>query len=357
MITLFAMLILLFVGIALIIAGAFLFAWIIFVIGFILAIIRFFKARKLFPTDKVCPYCDHTDLSFTHNTSKKGAPTIAVCQNCGQKFDFWTEEEIKKVQKKQLIRMIVFGILTLLTSVMMFAGGGTESDAVEQSAVSEQVPAENNQVADKEEKKASYDITNHYFVSYTNALGEPAYDAIIEITNTGSTNLYLHANSFDIEDANNKLITTESLINTCPDLISPGEKGYLYLGLGGRYPSGTDVNQELTLKPNMDIRVGTADPVDYEVSDTSINAGNFGYPQVIGRVTNQTSNDDALVYVQAVFFDNDGNPIAISGTNLTDLKAGSTQSFEINLMQSNKIELSQIATYQVIARKSHMQFN
>ena len=150
------MLILLFVGIALIIAGAFLFAWIIFVIGFILAIIRFFKARKLFPTDKVCPYCDHTDLSFTHNTSKKGAPTIAVCQNCGQKFDFWTEEEIKKVQKKQLIRMIVFGILTLLTSVMMFAGGGTESDAVEQSAVSEQVPAENNQAADKEEKKASY---------------------------------------------------------------------------------------------------------------------------------------------------------------------------------------------------------
>ncbi len=357
MITLLAMLIMLFVGIALIIAGAFFVAWILFVIGFILAVVRYFKAKKLFPTDKVCPYCDHTDLSFTHNTAKKGAPTIAVCQNCGQKFDFWTEDEINKAKRKHLIRMIVFGILTLLTSVMMFAGGSSKSDTVEQNTVSGQTTTENNQQSNDSEQKASYDITNHYFVSYINALGEPSFNAIVEITNTGSTNLYLHAKSFDIEDANNKLITTESFINTCPDLIAPGEKGYLYLGLGGRYPSGTDVNQEMTLKPDMDIKVGTADPIDYEVTDLSINAGNFGYPQVIGRVTNNTDSDDGLVYVQAVFFDNEGRPIAISGTNLTDFKAGSTQSFEINLMQSNKIELSQIATYQVIARKSHMQFN
>ena len=99
MITLLAMLILLFVGIALIIAGAFLFAWIIFVIGFILAIIRFFKARKLFTTDKVCPYCDHTNLSFTHNTSKKVHPRLLYVRTADRSLIFGQKKKSKKSKR------------------------------------------------------------------------------------------------------------------------------------------------------------------------------------------------------------------------------------------------------------------
>lgn len=362
MITLIAILIFIIAAIALILAGAIIVGWLLFVIGLILAAINYIKATKLVPTEKRCPYCNQENLTFTKNTAKKGAPTVAICQSCGSQFDYWTAVDIAKEKKHHLIRMIIFGVLTLVTTIMMLGSGKSSSDEpVQQSSGSETSTETDTDESDSETAKtetkdeASYEITNYLFESYVNTLGSPSFNAIVEITNTGSKTLYLNAKSFDIENSEGSLVTTESMISSCPDLIKPGEIGYLYTSLGGSYPDGTDVNQELTLVPNLSIKTATAEPVDYEVSDTSISPGTFGGPQILGRVTNTSDQDDKSLYIQAILYDSEGNVLAISGTNLTDFTAGSQQSFEITFFSSN-LDYSKVANYKVIARKSHMQF-
>ncbi len=206
-------------------------------------------------------------------------------------------------------------------------------------------------------QKESYKITYSSLTSYLNSFDEPCFIAIVEVMNTGNVSLYLDANSFDIEDANGSLIATETLISNCPDVIAPGEKGYLYLSFYGEYPEGTDVNQKFTLKPDLKIRAATAEPVEYRVYDVKINQSTYGDPEILGRVENTTKEDDSLFYIQAVLYDSSGKPLAITGTNLTDFKAGSTRSFDINFMFTRNVDFSKVVSYKVIARRAHYQFD
>ena len=56
------------------------------------------------------------------------------------------------------------------------------------------------------------------------------YDAIVEIKNTGTSNIYLKDAKFEIEDASGHLIQSDEYsVSNCPDVIKPGEKGYIYI--------------------------------------------------------------------------------------------------------------------------------
>lgn len=63
------------------------------------------------------------------------------------------------------------------------------------------------------------------------------------------------------------------------------------------------------------------------------------------------------MFVNAVYYDADGNTIGISGTNITDIEPGETESFEITgQFFREDIDFSDIAQYMVIPRAWYMQF-
>ncbi len=51
---------------------------------------------------------------------------------------------------------------------------------------------------------------------------------IVEINNNGTVPLYLNTSSYDLEDAEGNLVAAQSLVSCYPEVIDPGEKGYMY---------------------------------------------------------------------------------------------------------------------------------
>lgn len=184
------------------------------------------------------------------------------------------------------------------------------------------------------------------------------YRFIQPITNTGNVPLYLKKCTLDIEDENGHLLLTESFISNCPDVISPGETGYFYNGLGSLSTNDAVKNADsIVAIPKLEIVESDEEPIVYRISDTSLTQGNFS-PSVVGRITNNTKEDDSLVYVQVIFYGANGNVIHITGTNIMNLLAGQTQSFEVSILSTSdeNVSYENIANYEVIARKVHYQW-
>lgn len=203
----------------------------------------------------------------------------------------------------------------------------------------------------------SYKISDTHFEYFTNSIGNIEYRGIVEITNTGNTDLYLKDCVFDLEDNNGHLLQSDSFISNCPDVIKPGEKGYFYNGLGSLYIND-DVSLENGIKfsPQVTVVKATGTTSNYETSDTELRQGTFG-PTVTGRVKNSTNEDNKMLYVCVVYFDKNGKAIGITGTTITDFSAGKTSSFEIGGMAlSESVTLDSIANYKIIAQKTYYQF-
>ena len=210
---------------------------------------------------------------------------------------------------------------------------------------------------DSNRKKFDYSASEPIFYTYTNSIGNIEYCFIQEIRNTGDRSIYLKGCNIDIEDESGHLIATEDFISNCPDVIRPGEIGYFYNSLGATILNEAAKSaNSLRCVPSVNIVESTDEPIEYEVSDTSLTKGNFNYPTVTGRVTNNTNEDDSLLYLNVIFYDVDGNVIAITGVNVQDLTAGSTKGFECTSLTSGKISYEDIGDYKVVARKAHYQF-
>lgn len=198
----------------------------------------------------------------------------------------------------------------------------------------------------------NYSIGEMTFYTYDD---NSYYHFIQPITNTGNVPLYLKKCTLDIEDKNGHLLSTESFISNCPDVISPGETGYFYNGLGSLSTNDAVKNaSSIVAVPKLEIVESDEEPIAYRISDTSFTQGDFS-PSVVGRITNNTREDDSLVYVQAIFYDENGNIIHITGTNIMNLLAGQTQSFKISILPTSdeNVSYENIVNYKVIARKAH----
>ena len=202
------------------------------------------------------------------------------------------------------------------------------------------------------EEETSYEVNVSRFDIYEN-YGEYSYRAIVEVENTGESNIYLSGTAFDIEDANGHLLQSDSMISCCPDVIFPGEKGFLYTQYGFSLEGISEI-EGLQLVPQYVVKATSETPVDYKVSDVSLKEGKWGVAAV-GRVTNTTEVEDSLFYIQAVYYDNDGNVIGIDGTNVNDFLPGRTVSFEFSGMTLPRdLALDKIGTYEIIARESFL---
>ena len=141
-------------------------------------------------------------------------------------------------------------------------------------------------------------------------------------------------------------------VNTCPDVILPGEKGYLYNQMG------TELNtnaSDIKFIPKYNVVKAKSTPHDFPLSDFSLTNDNFG-PKVVGRVLNDTTEETSL-YLQVVYYDANDKCIGISGTNVYDIAPNENRSFEITSVGiQNAFVPANVARYLLFARETYYQF-
>lgn len=199
----------------------------------------------------------------------------------------------------------------------------TENEpAPEAESVQEETPAE---PADE----AAWEITYQNAKTYVNSIGTTWVQSIVEITNTGSTNLYLGSGAYDLEDADGNLVAARTMVSEYPGVLAPGEKGYMYEEATLDEYSGEG---ELTILPRPDVKEAAVDLIRYDVSEVSVADSSYGDVNVTGRVENTTDETaDGMVYVTAFFYDANGVPIGTAFTILTEeLPAGSKIGFKLS---------------------------
>lgn len=270
--------------------------------------------------------------------------------------------------KQKVLSLIVAGLLMVGITGCRSSGSGNKKQTAEGIATqnTEAAPemtattgAETEATTTAEEKpKMSFENTDTNFNYYTNSIGRVEFYGIVEITNTGSTNIYLKDCAFDIEDNDGHLLQSASLISKCPDIIAPGEKGYFYNGIGANLlDKEVSIDNGLKLVPHYKLEEARGESVDYEISDIALRKDDYGNAKITGRITNNTDKDDSLYYINALFKDSSGKVLFITGTNIMDLTAGSTVSFEITAMYAdNSIDFDSIADYEIVARADYRQY-
>lgn len=174
------------------------------------------------------------------------------------------------------------------------------------------------------------------------------FKTIIEIENTGSKNISLPSAELDFMDKDGNLIVTEESMSCCPSLLKPGEKGYLYDSYGRELDGVTDVNG-ITMIPRI-IETFSSEFNEYEVSDLSLGEEVYGVV-LSGNITNQTDSDASFFSVDVVFYDKQGDVIAIDAAFPDNMTPGETVSFQTSgYNMPDGVTLDMIGDYKVFAR-------
>lgn len=205
-----------------------------------------------------------------------------------------------------------------------------------------------------------YTISDLSFDYYTNSLGDIEYYGIVGIRNTGNTPIYMKKCVFDLEDKSGHLLQSDDMISEAPSWIAPGETGYFYNSLGSLLlDDNISLENGLKLVAQITLKKATDTPVEYSISDTSLQkADSFASFKITGRVTNHTTEDQPYLYIDIVLFDSAGKAIAISGTSVTDLYAGSTVSFDWSAYFINEnITAEDVHSFKVIAQDNYYQWD
>lgn len=198
--------------------------------------------------------------------------------------------------------------------------------------------------------EASYDSHIAMFDVFESPLGDGySYDAIVEIENTGNSNIIVNSYSFDFEDANNSLVATDDIfVFCCPWIINPGEKGYLY-SFGGTALEGVTDVEGIQLVPQFLVESTSESHHEYPVTDDSLR-GDSNTITITGRITNDTNEDSEFQYVYVLLYDHDGNILDISREDVSGFLAGRTVSFESSVSKEG-LSVDQVGSYRIIARE------
>lgn len=253
--------------------------------------------------------------------------------------------------KKRALALMLSTALALSLTACGDTGIAEESKAPsEPSATAEDTPAPTPEPEDKD----AYEITYSNVKTYTNSIGTTYAQVIVEIENTGTTDLYLSTGSYDLEDENGKLVTSNSMVSTYPDVISPGEKAYMY----EEDMLDDSVDGALTVLPRPSVEKAKVENVRFNVTDVELSADQYGYLKAIGRVENTGSETENMVYIVLILKDSTGTPIGQIFTILMeDLAAGDKIGFEASAMSLPKdVTVESVASYDIYAYPMQMQF-
>jgi uncharacterized membrane protein len=172
---------------------------------------------------------------------------------------------------------------------------------------------------------AVYKITYSNATLYKNLINSVRVRVIVEITNTGTSDLYLNSCTLDLEDKSGSLVATLGHVTAYPKVISSGEKAYYY---EDTTVEGISANTALTIVAHPKIYKAKIDNVRFPVTDVKFVDTTYGGVKVSGRVENTSDKDENLLHVAVVLYDaSDNKPIAVLFT-FADVAAGDKMGFE-----------------------------
>ena len=178
---------------------------------------------------------------------------------------------------------------------------------------------------------------------------------IVEVTNIGNIPIYLDSSTvFDYEDNNGHLLESDDFIYQVPEVVQPGEKGYLFTSAGF---SVDTISNGCNLVPSLSIKRATRSSVRHEVTDTSLFISILDEVGVRGRIVNENPEAISIIYPWAIFYDKEGSILGIGGVNVLDVPAQSKKSFEISgcLIRRRPFSIEDVADYTVYAEETYYQ--
>ena len=248
----------------------------------------------------------------------------------------------------------VFIFIALATIVCLFASCGLfTNEPQKKSEVQKETTTEQKET--KNDTEIHYEISYKNVASWINTIGIMRIQVIAEITNTGEIPIYLSTSSYDLEDSNGQIIASKQLVSTYPDVIEPGEKGYLY----DETSLDNIVYGQITVVPRISAKKATVSCIRYESSEISISDTNYYGPKIVGRITNSTDKDETgLIYVVAILYSNNNIPIGVLTDVITDdFPKGARIGFEATtLSMPDTITSNSIASYKIYAYPVQYQF-
>lgn len=192
---------------------------------------------------------------------------------------------------------------------------------------SDEVPENITASEQVEASEPQFEISYQDISFYTTECGDIYAKSLVEVTNTGESDLYLDYSSYELTSSDGSIIHTVSdMFTPYPTVIGAGEKGYYY-----DYASmdaGTPT-EGISITPHIKATVATIENTRLETSGIEIFDKEYGGIDIHGMVTNPTDSAQESVTISAVVFDNNQQPIGIMSSYLDSVQPGESMGFEI----------------------------
>lgn len=170
--------------------------------------------------------------------------------------------------------------------------------------------------------------------------------AIGVVENIGDKTMNIRYAAVDVFDERGILLTDPSVFLSCPQVLTPGQKSYLY-----KDHVVDEVNPDQNFRAEFTITAEfTREPaVRYDVSDVTFCKAEFHEIDALGYVTNNM-NDVDDIHVAVVLFDSDKKPVGIVEEWVYDVSPGATESFRAEgVFLPPDITLDDVSSYAVFA--------
>ncbi len=177
-----------------------------------------------------------------------------------------------------------------------------------------------------EESELTIEYVDADLFEFNNYFGKPTVSAYVAFKNTSDMAIRVRDARFDYIDNDEKLLSTDQYVQCIPDVVKPGQTGYLYSYYHDI--SGVDTSNGFTFKPDGTM-YEAKDIYEFDVTDVSFKTGRALDISIIGRATNNTNKDQSFVKPAAVYFDKN-NKIVGFCYGMESFAAGQTKSFEIS---------------------------
>ena len=151
--------------------------------------------------------------------------------------------------------------------------------------------------------------------------------AFFAIKNTGSVNLRFRDMSFVYRDKNDNLLSVDSMINSIPEALKPGQVGYIYSYYHD--VSSADLSNGISVKPEGQF-VEAKNYYEIAVEEAVFNNDGHGLDiTVMGMANNQSGRQHSFTKPGAVFFDKEGSVMGFC-YGVENFENGQKKSFTIS---------------------------
>ncbi len=189
------------------------------------------------------------------------------------------------------------------------------------------------------ETKVQYEILSSRVDSWSISEDTHFANFIVEFVNTGTCDLRLSDSTYDLEDPDGNLVSAQNFIYAFPDVLQPGEKGYL----ATEEIFYTPLNSDLKIIPRINAKESTIECIRYNVTDTKLVQDDYESISVIGRVENTGATTAELTYIFVALYNADGVCIDTKLSSIDNLAPGEKVGFEAIGVSSPSVPLDSVA--------------